>query len=307
MNIDSVKLRTLEAVHLLGSMTAAASALGYTTGAVSQQMSALEKSLKVQLFEHVGRRVRLTDNGAILFDYAGQILRLEREAQEALRDAGESVVAVVRIGVFGTAAAELLPPALSLLRRDHPGLTLRTVEVEVDQATAAVESGAVHIAFGVDYSDAPIPRRPSVELRKLRSERFQIALSDQRPVRTGPLSLTDLAGEAWILPPAASQYGLAMRYAFRRAGFEPLVEHEVTDTASTLAMVAADLGVAPVTDLMLALRGQGIQHVEVQQEVRRELVLAHRNRPDPQPGVQTVLDVVTAAVSAGNHDDTRRA
>lgn len=298
MNVDTAKLRTLEAVHLMGSMTAAASALGYTTGAVSQQMAALEKSLKVKLFEHVGRRVQLTDHGAIMFDYAGQILRLEREAQDALRDANESVVALVRIGVFGTAAAELLPPALSLLRRDHPGLTLRTVEVDVDDATAAVETGAVHIAFGVDYSDAPIPRRSAVELRRLRSERFRVAISADRTPMAGPVSLADLADEAWILPPVSSQYGLAMRYACRRSGFEPFVEHEVTDTASSLAMVAADLGIAPVTDLMLALRGQGTQTVTIHQDVRRELVLAHRNSPSPQPGVTAVLDAVTTAVTA---------
>lgn len=298
MNIDTAKLRTLEAVHLLGSMTAAAAALGYTTGAVSQQMAALEKSLKVKLFEHVGRRVQLTDAGTVLFEYAGQILRLEREVQEALVDTDRSLVAHVRIGMFGTAAAELLPPALERLRLRHPGLSLRTVEVDVDDAATAVESGEVHIAFGVDYSDAPIPRRPAVELRRLRSERFHLAISARRTRRSTPMSLAELADEGWILPPPNSQYGLAMRYACRRAGFEPHVEHEVTDTASSLAMVAADLGIAPVTDLMLALRGQGTQTVALREEVRRELVLAYRSHPRPQPGVQTVIDTISESVPA---------
>jgi NAD(P)H-flavin reductase len=40
----------------------------------------------------------------------------------------------------------------------------------------------------------------------------------------------------------------------RRVDVEPRVDHAVTDTASTLALVAAGLGVAPVTDLMLTLR-----------------------------------------------------
>ena len=296
MNLETSKLRTLEAVHLLGSMTAAAAALGYTTGAVSQQMAALEKSLKVDLFEHVGRRIQLTDAGMVLFGYAGQILSLEREAQEALLEADPSLVAHIRIGVFGTAAAELLPPALERLRRHHPGLSLRTVEVDVDDATSAVDSGAVHVAFGVDYSDAPIPRRPKVELRRLRSERFQLVISDRRKAAQGPLSLAEFADEGWILAPAKSQYGMAMRFACRRAGFEPQVEHEVTDTASSLAMVAADLGIAPVTDLMLALRGQGTHTVALREEIRRELVLAYRSHPRPQPGVQTVIDMIGESV-----------
>lgn len=297
MNLDTAKLRTLEAVHLLGSMTAAAAALGYTTGAVSQQMAALEKSLKVELFEHVGRRVQLTDAGTILFEYAGQILALERDAQEALLETDRSLVAHVRIGVFGTAAAELLPPALERLRHHHPGLSLRTAEVDVDDAASAVDSGAVHVAFGVDYSDAPIPRRPNVELRRLKTERFHLAISDRRKASSGPASLAEFADEGWILAPANSQYGLAMRYACRRAGFEPHVEHEVTDTASSLAMVSADLGIAPVTDLMLALRGKGTRTVALREDIRRELVLAYRSNPHPQPGVQTVLDIISESVA----------
>lgn len=297
MHLDSAKLRTLEAVHLLGSMTAAAAALGYTTGAVSQQMAALEKSVKIELFEQVGRRVQLTDAGSVLFEYAGRILALEQEAQEALQANDRALVAHVRIGVFGTAAAELLPPALERLQHLHTGLTIRTVEVDVDEATAAVESGTVQLAFGVDYSDAPIPRRPAVELQPLKSERFLIAVSAQNPTLDGPVSLKQFASAGWVLPPANTQYGLAMRHACRRAGFEPIVEHEVTDTASSLAMVASNLGVAPVTGMMLALRGKGIQTVALREDVRRELVLAYRSQPEPQPGVRTVIDAIAQSVT----------
>jgi molybdenum-dependent DNA-binding transcriptional regulator ModE len=59
--LDLVKLRTLVEVRETGSMTAAAAALGYTTGAVSQQMAALERSVRVELFTQVGRRLQLTD------------------------------------------------------------------------------------------------------------------------------------------------------------------------------------------------------------------------------------------------------
>ena len=61
MDLDLVKLRTLVEVRAAGSMTAAAAALGYTTGAVSQQMAALQRSVRTELFTQVGRRVQLTD------------------------------------------------------------------------------------------------------------------------------------------------------------------------------------------------------------------------------------------------------
>jgi DNA-binding transcriptional LysR family regulator len=61
--LDLVKLGTLVEIRSTASMTAAAGALGYPTGAVSQQMAALQRSVRVELSTQVGRQVRLTDAG----------------------------------------------------------------------------------------------------------------------------------------------------------------------------------------------------------------------------------------------------
>ena len=74
MDLDLVKLRTLVELRAAGSMTAAAAALGYTTGAVSQQMAALQRSVRTELFTQVGRRVQLTDAGHLLADHAVGLL-----------------------------------------------------------------------------------------------------------------------------------------------------------------------------------------------------------------------------------------
>jgi hypothetical protein len=54
-----VELRTPVEVRAAGSTTAAAAALEYTTGAVPQQMAALQRSVRAGLFTQVGRRVQL--------------------------------------------------------------------------------------------------------------------------------------------------------------------------------------------------------------------------------------------------------
>src|SRR3712207_9579910 len=109
VDLDLVKLRTLVAIRDSGSMTAAAVALGYTTGAVSQQMGALQRSVKVELVTQVGRRVQLTDAGHLLADRAMGLLALARETEQALAELPGRPHARVLIGVFGTAAAALLP------------------------------------------------------------------------------------------------------------------------------------------------------------------------------------------------------
>jgi DNA-binding transcriptional LysR family regulator len=298
-DLDLVKLRTLVEVRSTGSMTAAAAVLGYTTGAVSQQMSALQRSLRARLFAQVGRRVQLTDAGHLLADHAVGLLSLARQAEQAVASLSGAPQARVLVGVFGTAAAALLPRALVRVREESPGVHLRSVEVDVDDATSAVADARVDLAFGVDYPQAPIPRAADVALLVLGTERFSIATPAGHAAQDGPSSLLDFADEPWILPPEHTSYGRAIRMACRRLNFEPRVDHTVTDTASTLSLVAAGLGVAPVTDLMLSLRRTGLAAVPLTDRVERTMVLAHRREPAPQPGVRAVIDAIRNSVMTG--------
>jgi DNA-binding transcriptional LysR family regulator len=299
MELDLVKLRTLVEVRTTGSMTAAAAALGYTTGAVSQQMAALQRSVKSELFTQVGRRVQLTDAGHLLADHAGGLLALARQTEQALADLPGRPQARVLVGVFGTATAALLPRALARVHQRYPEIHLRSVELDVDDAASAVAAGRVDLAFGVDYPQTPIPRAADVALLVLATERFSIATPAGSAARQGPSSLRDFVDETWILPPEHTSYGRAVRMACRRVDFEPRVDHTVTDTAATLALVAAGLGVAPVTGLMLALRRDGLATVPLTDRIERTLVLAHRREPGPQPGVRAVIDAIQDSLTAG--------
>ena len=290
--LDLVKLRTLVEVRAAGSMTAAAGSLGYTTGAVSQQMAALQRSVRAQLFTQAGRRVQLTDAGHLLADHATGLLSLARQTDQAMASLSERPQAKVLVGVFGTAAAALLPGALGRVRMQWPGVHLRSVEVDVDDATSAVAAARVDLAFGVDYPQAPIPRAADVALLVLGTERFSMATAAGSSAQEGPAALRDFADEPWILPPEHTFYGRAIRMACRRVDFEPRVDHTVTDTASTLALVAAGLGVAPVTDLMLALRREDLATAPLVDRVERAIVLAYRREPAPQPGVRAVIDAI---------------
>ena len=230
-------------------------------------------------------------SGGLAATFHVELLRAERQARQALEELNTSIVAEVRVGVFATAAASLLAPVLSRLRREHPKLVVRCLDIDVDDATAAVSRGELDLAFGLDYDDAPIPGSTDVELIDLRTERFGVASVQSARLPTGSVSLSSLAGAEWILQPARSHYGLAVRMACRKAGFEPRAAHEVNDTATTLAMVEAGLGVALATQLMQRLRPQGIAVSPLIDPMERWIVLV-RQQPRSRPSPAVVIDVV---------------
>ena len=83
--LNITQLATLLEFDRRGTMAEAAEALGYTPGAVSQQLAELERNVGVPLIMKVGRRAILTDAGRVLVDQAERILAVEERARDLVK------------------------------------------------------------------------------------------------------------------------------------------------------------------------------------------------------------------------------
>ncbi|MDQ1042233.1 LysR family transcriptional regulator [Streptomyces sp. V4I2] len=294
MDWTSSQLRSLVELRRRGTITAVAQALGYTPGGVSQQIAALEKATGMELLQRVGRRVELTDAGMTLADHAERILSTEAEAVQALERSRNEISGVLLVGLFATAAAEILPQALRRVREAHPGLAVHSRDMDVDEVYDAVASGGVDLALGLDYPDLPIRRDPALRVVQLYRERFSLAVPAGSMDGRDEVALTDTQDLVWIMASADSYYGRAVRTACRRAGIEPDVQHEVTDTAATLALVEAGIGVSTVTDLMLRLRASRFDVVRLRETIERHIVVVFRSSAERRPTVAALVDVLRA-------------
>src|SRR5207248_1796261 len=113
----------LRAVVQRGTLTAAATTLGYTVSAVSQQLSQLEREAGSPLLEKAGRGVRPTAAGLLLAEHATRILAAVDDAEGALAD--------LRAGRTGALhGVHLLADQYRLLlRADHPLAGRRVVDL----------------------------------------------------------------------------------------------------------------------------------------------------------------------------------
>lgn len=301
MNMSLGQLATLRELARRGTMVAVAEALGYTPGAVSQQIAALEKAVDTPLIAKVGRRVALTDAGTVLAEHAHTILVAEQAALDAVLNVRGHAAAPVLVGTFGSTAAALLPAVVSRAYADYPLMRLRSCELDVDDALEAVAYGRVDAAFGLDYPSVPLPRVPGVEIITMREERFGLAVSRDAPNAhtNSRIDLREAADWNWILPPADTHYGAAMRTVCRQHGFEPAVSHEIIDTAATLALAARGLGVAPVTDMMITLNTSvAITRIALVQDVVRSVVLIRPEGSDARPTVRAVTETARRVMGA---------
>ncbi len=122
--MDRKQLRTFTTIVDLASFSRAARQLNLSQSAISQQISALERDLAVQLLQRAGSGARPTPSGEILLRYARQILAKIDEAQRVLAEQEQAGAGVLRIGAGGAACHYLLPKVLTELHRRFPRLEL---------------------------------------------------------------------------------------------------------------------------------------------------------------------------------------
>jgi DNA-binding transcriptional LysR family regulator len=107
MNLNH--LSVFRAVAQAGGMTLGAERLDVSQPSVSKQVRELERALGVSLFDLVGRRVRLSQAGETLADYARRLFALAREAEEAMADVRAVRRGRLVVGANTTIGTYLLP------------------------------------------------------------------------------------------------------------------------------------------------------------------------------------------------------
>src|SRR5690349_7283808 len=122
--VTLVQLRVIDAVHRLGSVTAAAKELTYTQPSISHHLSRLEAQLGAQLVQRVGRGIRLTPAGRLLADRAAEIIGRVDSATTELSTLVGLAGGRVRLAGFNSVMSSLVPQAGAVLARQHPGLRL---------------------------------------------------------------------------------------------------------------------------------------------------------------------------------------
>ncbi|MFJ8930896.1 MULTISPECIES: LysR family transcriptional regulator [unclassified Streptomyces] len=113
-------LQLLLAVARLGSLGAAARALGITQPAASSRIRSMERQLGLALVDRSPRGSRLTDSGALVTDWARPIVEAAEQfdaGASALRDRRDSRL---RVAASMTIAEYLLPRWLIALRAERP-------------------------------------------------------------------------------------------------------------------------------------------------------------------------------------------
>jgi DNA-binding transcriptional LysR family regulator len=249
-SIDNVSaLRAVVAVADDGSFRRAAQRLGYTQSAVSHQISALERSLGSSLFNRPGGRaaVTLTAAGEVAYHHARRVLAALATLDVEVRATQRGERETLHIGVFQSAATELVPQALRELGERHPGVGVTLVEAErTEDVLDALTRGRLDIAFALN----PEPTG-AIEAIPLFDDPWVILTWRDSPLADAPQPSLDLLDGVQVVAWNTHwETQVELEELWRRRGIAPRIVYRTDDSMALQRLVAARLGHACVGRLI---------------------------------------------------------
>jgi DNA-binding transcriptional LysR family regulator len=290
-DIELKHLLALQAVAQHRSFGRAATSLGYTQPAVSQQIAALERIVGEPVFERPGgpKPVRLTRAGELLLLHADAVIGRMRALQADLASFQAGRLGRLAIGTFQSVSARVLPEVVARLRRDRPELEISVVESddEVD-LFALVEEGDLDVSFSATtHACSGCEVIPFVE------DGFVLLSPAAEPLTQPgvPVPLARLDGLAMIeQPPTACQQRINDVLSSSRV--RPQVVFRTADNATVQAMVRSGMGHAVMPWLAVDTTDPGIAFRTLEPEVPpRTIGVALSSSRRPTSALLAFIDI----------------
>ncbi len=147
MSVELRHLRYFVALAEAKSFGRAAPVLGIAQPALSQQIRKLEDELDVVLFTRGNGGSHLTAAGEAFMDGARASLAGAAEAVASARMVARGEHGRLSVGFVGSSADNLIPAALRLYWREHPGVKASLVETDPGRLSGCFERNELDVTF----------------------------------------------------------------------------------------------------------------------------------------------------------------
>lgn len=246
MNLDL--LRSFFAIVAQGSLSKAAERLRVSQSTLTRQMQALEHEIGGRLLERSTSGVALTATGHALFDRTKPVLAAFDAAIVEVKRSARGQSAMLRVGYLLSAAPDYLHPALAELRRLHPEVKVKLLDLSPGEQIAALRKGEIDLAL-IGNAGAFLSREFYV--RRLAMLPVLVAMAESHPLAAqATVRLADLRREVFVGAPEADMPGHNRWVAqlCRRAGFKARFVQDADSLSHGLSTIVTENAVALMPD-----------------------------------------------------------
>ncbi len=234
--LELAHLKALVAVDESGSLTRAGEELHLSPPAVFEQLKQLEDNSRQKLYERAGRRLVLTEAGALLVSYARRILREHDEALIALTELSGVERGLLRFGCGPHISVAIVPHLLRKFLAKYPGVEVRMVTGNDHSLFHDLRTGKVDILL----MNLPVEDDALEDVGLWRYELVFVAA----PNHPATGRAQDLAKQPFILYQRAVIIEEAIQRFCVQAGFRPNIVMQIDQADAIKELVKLGLGIS---------------------------------------------------------------
>jgi DNA-binding transcriptional LysR family regulator len=249
---DPDLLRTFLAVHRHRNLTRAAEELLLSQPAVSRRVDRLERSLGLDLFERLGKRLHPTDAGEALAREAAVLLGAAGRLAEVVRARRSGEEGRLRIGASTTPGLYLLPEVLLRFRARFPKVE---VHYEVENSRR-VEERIVRNDLDMGFVGARLTHA-ALRTQVVARDRIVLYAAERHPLATKRApSSRDLADATCVVRETGSATRRLVDAWLRRSKVRPRETVEIRCPEAAKVLVRAGFGFSYMSEAGLTGAGR---------------------------------------------------
>ena len=237
-------LRQLEvfvAVARGGSTRAAADEVSRSQSAASNALKELELALGTELFDRVGRRLVINENGRALLPRAAAVLEQAAETESLFAGAH---AAPLQLASSYTVGEYLLPGLIASWKTAHPDSRVRLKIANTHDVFEAVAAFEADIGF-IEGSQT----HPDLRVRHWRTDQLIVVAGQDHPLAHQRLDARQLQRATWVLrEPGSGTREASDRWLIPHLS-EMQVELELGSNEAVKRAVAAGIGLGCLSQL----------------------------------------------------------
>lgn len=227
-----------------GSFQRAAEVLNLTPSAISHAVSTAEKELGFPLFNRNKNGVTLTSYGESLQPYILTVLNSDAKLQQAILEFNGLTHGSVKIGTFSSVCNSFIPELVTTFSKQHPNIEIKIYQGTYEDVYNWIKTGVVDLGFLSESSSKELPITPLYE-----DDLLCIVPKSFRPKHKNYIELSELQDQNFVSQRESTDADI--QNLFNKYQLKIRSSCHVVDDLSTIAMVAAGLGICIMPRLVM--------------------------------------------------------
>lgn len=280
------------------SFTKAAQINQITQSAVSQQVSALERTFKSLLIERSKKKFRLTREGQILYDYAKQLINLYESLYSRLQEVRDIVSGTIRVATIYSIGLHDLPPYIKKFLKAYP-----TVNVHVEyRRSNQVYDDVVGNVDDLGLVAYPV-KDPKLEIVPLRKDMLVLICHPKHPLANErEVNLKQLAGQKFIAfePDIPTRKAIDKALKDAAVEVETVMEFDNIETVKRAVEIDAGISIVPQTTVAQEVAKHTLVQVELEKgTLFRPLAAIYKKNKVLSPAMKQFISILKTEAVKG--------